>query len=104
MNAENSTDFLNSKDYDYFRDFQSILMQSLTDYIEPVLAQLTQSQVKKNIASLTNKMMSTRCSNLWTLSESSSEYTRYTRMLNGSLKNIVDSSKLNIALLAHGSS
>ena len=48
--------------------------------------------------------MSTRCSNLWTLSESSAEYTRYTRMLNGSLKNIVDSSKLNIALLAHGSS
>lgn len=47
--------------------------------------------------------MSLRCSMLYTLSEDLNEYTRYHRMLDGSLKNVVDTSKLNVSLLANSS-
>lgn len=58
---------------------------------------------KKNVTQLIDKIKSERCCTLWTLSKDLNEYNRYHRMLDGSLKNIVDTSKLNVSLLANSS-
>ncbi|WP_299466544.1 hypothetical protein, partial [uncultured Microscilla sp.] len=44
------------------------------------------------------KLISTKKSNLYTISENTSEYTRNHRMLDGSLKTVLDSEKLNISV------
>ena len=49
------------------------------------------------------KLISTKRSNLYTISEDTNEYTRNHRMLDGSLKTVLDSEKLNISLLANNS-
>jgi hypothetical protein len=48
-------------------------------------------------------MISRQDCKLWTISEDENTYNRYHRMLDGSLKNIVDAEKLNISLLANSS-
>jgi len=52
---------------------------------------------------LINKLSAERNCNLWTLAKNENEYNRYHRMLDDSLKNVVDVEKLNVSLLASSS-
>lgn len=76
-------------------------MKTLSEYLEPLLEQLGQSQVKRNTSVLSEKLIKSQTGQLWNISEDSSEYARNLRLLDGSLKTIVDTDKLNISLLAN---
>jgi hypothetical protein len=76
-------------------------MKSLDEYLSPLLDQLGQSQVKENVKSLSGHLIEGQTGQLWNISSDNAEYTRYLRLLDGSLKTIVDVEKLNISLLTN---
>ena len=73
----------------------------LSSYCEPLLAQLAQPQVKKNAKVLIEKIIGGKNSNIYSISTDKNEYTKNHRMLDGSLKTVLDSNKLNVSLLAN---
>jgi hypothetical protein len=75
-------------------------MRNFEEYSTILLSKIKDSRVKQNFKSLGEKILSEHSIQLWKLSADHSTYNRYHDMLNGSLKNGIDSSKLNSSLLA----
>ena len=74
-------------------------MQSLSDYLNSLQKQLGQKQVRANTEDLGEKIVAEQTGQLWNLSEDKKQYDRFISLLNGSLKTVVDVSKLNISML-----
>jgi len=74
-------------------------MKTLTEFLAPLLNQLGQKQVRENVAELSGKLVDNQTGQLWSLSEDTAEYTKYRRLLDGTLKTVVDTEKINTSLL-----
>lgn len=79
-------------------------MKTLSEFISPLLCQLDQKQPRKNAEVLTEKLVTAQTGKLWSLSEDRNEYNRNKSLLDGSLKTVVDTKKLNYSLLVNAES
>lgn len=74
-------------------------MQTISDYLNSLQKQLGQKQVRSNTEDLGKKIVAEQTGQLWNLSDDKKQYDRFISLLNGSLKTVVDVSKLNISML-----
>ena len=75
-------------------------MYTFESYISPLLTSFRHKSVKQNFVSLSEQIISKHSIQLWKLSENKKLYNRYRDMLDGSLVNGIDVSKLQISQLA----
>ena len=75
--------------------------KKLTDYLRPLLNLLYQKQVKSNITTLFQRVISEKTMQMWRLAVDKKEYDNFHNLVNGTLKNTVDVDKLNSSLLVH---
>ena len=76
----------------------------MSSYFDSLLSQLGQKQIRENISSLGEKMSIEQESCLYPLSKNKSEYVKNCHLFDGTLKTIVDVSKLNMSLLMNATS
>lgn len=74
-------------------------MKSISDYLNSLQKQLGQKQIRTNTQDLGEKIVAEQTGRLWNLSEDKKQYDKFVSLLNGSLKTVVDVSKLNISML-----
>jgi hypothetical protein len=74
-------------------------MQTISDYLNSLQKQLGQKQVRSNTEDLGKRVVSEQTGQLWNLSDDKKQYDRFISLLNGSLKTVVNVSKLNISML-----
>jgi len=73
----------------------------LTDYLSGVLSGFKDSRVVKNAISLVQNIIEHKSTRLWSISEDRAEFERSKRLLDGSLKSVLDAKKLSAALREH---
>ena len=76
-------------------------MKSLQDYTSKLQESINQVEVKNNFVDLMNMIIYKQTSCLYVLSEDDKQHVRFKRVLNGELKNGINSKSLNDRLLDH---
>jgi Transposase DDE domain len=69
--------------------------------LTPLLTLLKQKQVKDNVTTLFQRVVSEKTMQMWRLAVDKKEYDNFHNLVNGHLKNTVDVDKLNSSLLVH---
>lgn len=69
--------------------------------MSPLLNLLHQKQVKENIKTLFQRVISEKTMQMWRLAGDKKEYDNFHNLVNGTLKNTVDVAKLNSSLVIH---
>jgi hypothetical protein len=77
------------------------MKNTLVSFLSPLLFLLKQKQVKENIKSLFESVISEKTMQMWHLAENKKEYEKFHNLVNGNLKNTVDVDKLNSTLVIH---
>lgn len=73
----------------------------LTEYMSRIVSKLKDSRVVKNTKEMVKKMIEHKSIKLWTISEDKAEYERSKRLLDGSLKSVLDEQKISEAIREH---
>ncbi len=73
----------------------------LTNYLSGVLSNFKDSRVVKNVTELAKNIIEHKTIRLWTISEDKREFERSKRLLDGSLKSVLDEEKTSEAILEH---
>lgn len=75
-----------------------IMVKTLLGYVSDVLTNFGQKQIIANTKALINRIIEHKRIQLWGISEDKREFERFSNLLNGKLKNVVDVSKLNSSM------
>jgi hypothetical protein len=70
----------------------------LSDYLNGVLANFKDSRVVENITDLVHNIIEHKSIRLWSISDDKAEFERSKRLLDGSLKSVLDEPKISAAL------
>ncbi len=73
----------------------------LTTYLSGVLSKFKDSRVVENVTELVENIIEHKSIKLWTISEDKAEYERSKRVLDGSLKSVLDEEKTTAAMREH---
>jgi len=73
----------------------------LSNYLGGILSKFKDSRVVKNVTELTRNIIEHKTIKLWTISEDKAEYERSKRLLDGSLRSVLDEEKTSEAILDH---
>lgn len=73
----------------------------LSNYISGVTSKFKDSRVVTNVRELVQKIIQHKSIRLWTIAEDKAEYERSKRLLDGSLKSVLDEEKIAEAIRAH---
>jgi hypothetical protein len=73
----------------------------LTDYLSGVLSKFKDSRVVENVLSLVQNIIEHKSTRLWSISEDRAAFERSKRLLDGSLKSVLDAKKLSAAIREH---
>jgi len=73
----------------------------LSDYLSGVLSNFKDSRVVENVTSLVQNIIEHKSIRLWSISEDKAEFERSKRLLDGSLKSVLDDQKISVAIRAH---
>lgn len=74
---------------------------TLTDYLSGVLSNFKDSRVINNVTTLVQKIIEHKSIRLWSISEDKAEFERSKRLLDGSLKSVLDDQKISAAIREH---
>ena len=73
----------------------------LSDYLKGVLANFKDSRVVENVTTLVQNIIEHKSIRLWSISEDKAEFERSKRLLDGSLKSVLDDAKISAAIREH---
>ncbi len=73
----------------------------IANYLSGVLSNFKDSRVVENVTELVQNIIEHKTIKLWTISEDKAEYERSKRLLDGSLKSVLDEEKISIAIREH---
>jgi len=73
----------------------------LSDYLSGVLSNFKDSRVVENVTKLVLNIIEHKSTRLWSISEDKAEFERSKRLLDGSLKSVLDDKKLSAAIREH---
>lgn len=73
----------------------------LTDYLSGVLSNFNDSRVIENVTALVQNIIEHKSIRLWSISEDKAEFERSKRLLDGSLKSVLDDQKISAAIREH---
>ena len=73
----------------------------LSDYLSGVLSNFKDSRVVENVTSLVQKIIEHKSIRLWSICEDKAEFERSKRLLDGSLKSVLDDQKISAAIREH---
>ena len=71
---------------------------SLSTYLSKVLENFNQKQTINNTKDIVNQIITHKSIQLWKISKDKREFERFSNLLNGKLKNVLDVSKLNASM------
>ena len=74
------------------------MLTTLLDYVSEVLSGFRQKQIVANTKALINQIISHKSIQLWRISEDKREFDRFSNVLNGKLKNVLDVETLNSSM------
>jgi len=75
----------------------------LSHYLNGLLSNFNDSRTVRNIENLVSKIIEHSCIRIWTISDDKAEFERSRRLLDGSLKSVLDNAKISAALRTLGS-
>jgi hypothetical protein len=73
----------------------------LTEYLSGVLSNFNDSRVIENVIALVQNIIEHKSIRLWSISEDKAEFERSKRLLDGSLKSVLDDQKISAAIREH---
>ena len=73
----------------------------LSNYLSGVLSKFKDRRVVENVTDLVQNIIEHKSIKLWTISEDKAEYERSKRLLDGSLKSVLDEEKTSGAIREH---
>jgi hypothetical protein len=73
----------------------------LSDYLSGVLSNFKDSRVIENVTELVQNIIEHKSIRLWSISEDKAEFERSKRLLDGSLKSVLDDKKISAAIRDH---
>ena len=73
----------------------------LTDYLSGILCNFKDSRVIENVTALVQNIIEHKSTRLWSISEDKAEFERSKRLLDGSLKSVLDDKKISAAIREH---
>jgi hypothetical protein len=73
----------------------------LSDYLSGVLSNFKDSRVVENVTTLVQNIIEHKSIRLWSISEDKAEFERSKRLLDGSLKSVLDDQKISAAIRDH---
>ena len=74
---------------------------TLSDYLSGVLSHFRDSRVVENATELVQNIIEHKTTRLWSISDDKAEYERSKRLLDGSLKSVLDDEKISRAIRDH---
>ncbi len=74
----------------------------LSNYLSNLLSNFNDSRTKRNIKNLCSKIIEHKSIQLWSISDDKAEFERSKRLIDGSLKTVIDDKKITSALREHG--
>lgn len=73
----------------------------LSNYLSRVLSNFKDSRVVENVTDLVQNIIEHKSIRLWSISEDKAEFERSKRLLDGSLKSVLDDEKISVAIREH---
>jgi hypothetical protein len=73
----------------------------LSNYLKSVLSKFKDSRVRRNVEELVRNVIEHKSVQVWSISDSKAEFDRSRRLVNGSLKSVLDAAKTADALREH---
>lgn len=73
----------------------------LSDYLSGVMSNFKDSRVIENVTVLVQNIIEHKSIRLWSISEDKAEFERSKRLLDGSLKSVLDDQKISVAIRDH---